>query len=284
MLNNFEFIDYLYNVFPKFQSLINSTIVIKYGGSAMKEDRLKYQVIDDIVFLFSIGVKIILVHGGGPMINNWLNKVNIQPRFENGVRMTDLETMEIVEMVLSGRINKNLVSLINQRNASAVGLSGKDSNLLVASKLNAVVDDYVGQIQSVNIQLLKILLNEGYIPVISSVASDSNGITYNINADSAAGFIASSLKSSKLILLTDTPGIMLDINDSSTLIHNLNIHDVNQLKDQHIISGGMIPKVDCCIKALKKDVQATYIIDGRIEHSLLLSLLTNENIGSIITL
>lgn len=283
MLNNFKFVESWHTILPILESLSNSIIVIKYGGSAMKEDKLTSFVVDDIVFLASMGIKIVLIHGGGPVINHWLNKVNIKPVFRNGMRMTNLETMEVVEMVLSGKVNKNLVSLINQRSIKAVGLSGKDSNLLIASKLNDIPDDYVGRVQYINIKLLQVLLNEGYIPVISSIACDSSGITYNINADIVAGLVASYLKASKLILLTDTPGIMFDVNDQATLIHSLNIQTINDLKNRNIISGGMIPKVDCCIQALKQDVESTHIIDGRVEHSLLISLLTNQTVGSIIT-
>lgn len=284
MLNNLHRIQALNESLPFIQSLFGSTLVIKYGGAAMKDNKLKYKIVNDIIFLSYLGIKIVLVHGGGPIINSWLNKINIEPKFRDGIRLTDYETMEVVEMVLSGKVNKNLVALMNQKKNCAVGLSGKDANLFIASKLNSLDDDYVGEIQTVNLKLINLLLDQGYIPVINSVACNEVGETYNINADTVAGAIAESLEADKLILLTDMPGIMFDINDEKTLIRNLNLQKINTLKSNNIISGGMIPKVDCCVNALKKNVQSAHIIDGRLEHSLLLEMFTNEGIGSILTL
>ena len=284
MSNNFHRVQILNQSLSSIQLLAGSTIVIKYGGAAMSSYDLKKKVIEDILFLSYIGLRIILVHGGGPVINYWLNKINIEPRFKNGVRLTDYQTMEIVEMVLSGKVNKEIVGLINQKKSCAIGLSGKDANFVIASKLNSLDNDYVGTVKCVNIELINLFLDNGYIPVISSVASDEMGYTYNINADVMAGSLAQSLKADKLVLLTDTPGIMLDVNSSATLLRNLNIIDISRLKNNNVISGGMIPKVDCCVDALKNHVKSAHIIDGRVPHSLLLELFTVDRIGSMLTL
>ena len=282
---NFDRFSLISDFLPFLQNYSGCIFVIKYGGSAMKDEFLKSKVIEDISFLHFLGIKIILVHGGGPFINQWLSKLNIVPKFEKGIRITDHPTMEIVEMVLAGQVNKNLVSLLNKNKVFSIGLSGKDSNLLVASSLFNSSHNLVGKIDKVNSKILKILLNNNYIPVIASVASNSdNDHTYNINADTAAGSIAASLKADKLILLTDTQGIMHDIHDPSSLIKSLNINDVKKLQQDLVISGGMIPKVECCVKALKSNVKSTHIIDGKIQHSLLYELLTRDRIGSMITL
>lgn len=263
---------------------LNSIFVIKYGGAAMIDDSLKVKVIEDIVMLHSLGIKIILVHGGGPFINDWLIKLNIQPRFEKGVRITNHETMEVVEMVLSGQINKHLVNLLSKYNISAVGLSGKDANLIKASRLFSSFDNFVGKVDRVDNSLLKLLLTNNYIPVIASIGTNINNDTYNINADTVAAAIAISMKATKLILLTDTPGIMLDLNDQSTLLKNLTLTEIKKLKKDQIISGGMIPKVDCCIEALLGNINSTHIIDGRREHALIYELLTKKRSGSMIVL
>nr|QCI09028.1 acetylglutamate kinase [Inkyuleea mariana] len=283
MLNNLERVQILSEILPFIKKLSGSIIVIKYGGAAMKNKHLKYNVIQDVLFLHSIGIKPILVHGGGPLINNWLKKINIEPKFENGIRITDLDTMEIVEMVLVGQVNKSLVHLFNQQNNCAVGLCGKDGNLIQASKLFPSSDNFVGKIDVVDPTIINLLLDSGYIPVVASTAGDNHNQTYNINADTAAGAIAKSLNAEKLVLLTDTPGIMLDMNNPKTLIKDLDIRQVNKLRYDKIISGGMIPKIECCIDVLKANVKSTHIIDGRIEHSLLLEILTADRIGSMIT-
>ena len=250
----------------------------------MKDNNLKSQVITDILFLFSLGIKIVLVHGGGPFINDWLNRLNIEPKFDDGIRITDAQTMEIVEMVLVGKINKELVSLININNNVGIGLSGKDANLLLASHMFNDSNNLVGTIDSVNSQVLNFLLDNNYIPVIASVASSNDLTTYNVNADTAAGAVAQALNAEKLILLTDTPGILLDIKDPNSLQKQLTTDNIHNLCKQNIISEGMIPKVNCCINALNNNVKTTHIIDGRIEHSLLWELLTNNRIGSQIVL
>ena len=284
MISTFNFNWFLDNCLPFIYKLRNKVIVIKYGGAAMKNNHLKFQVIMDILFLFSVGIKVVLVHGGGPFINDWLNRLNIEPKFENGIRITDSQTMEIVEMVLVGKINKELVNLINKNNNIAIGLSGKDSNLLLASSMFQDSNNLVGKIDSVNTKPLNLLLDNGYIPVIASVASSYDLTTYNINADTAAGNIAQALCAEKLVLLTDTPGILLDIQEPESLQKQLDVNSIEELCQQNIISGGMIPKVQCCLHALKNNVQTTHIIDGRLEHSLLFELLTNDRIGSQIVL
>lgn len=284
-LNAFSFLSYQ-DVSLFMQKYSGSIFVIKYGGAAMKNNDLRLKVIEDLVFLNSLGIKIVLVHGGGPFINDWLVKLNIKPKFENGIRLTDYHTMQIVEMVLSGQVNKELVSLLGQKNILSVGLSGKDSNLIIASSLFKSFDNFVGKVDKINNQLLNLLLDNNYIPVIASIASDFKNQTYNINADTIAGAIASSIKAEKLILLTDTPGVMLDINDSSTLVKTLTLRLVNELKDKKIIVGGMIPKIECCIDALitSSSISSAHIIDGRVEHALLYETLTLNRLGSMIVL
>nr|YP_009391929.1 acetylglutamate kinase [Acrosorium ciliolatum]ARW60073.1 acetylglutamate kinase [Acrosorium ciliolatum] len=290
MLNNsgfdrFSFLNYQdISVFT--QKYSGSIFVIKYGGSAMKNYNLRLKVIEDLAFLYSLGIKIILVHGGGPFINDWLVKLNIKPKFENGIRITDYNTMEIVEMVLSGKVNKQLVSLLSKKNILSVGLSGKDCNLITASSLFNSCNNFVGKVEKINNKLLNLLLDNNYIPVIASIASDFENCTYNINADTVAGAISSSMNANKLILLTDTPGVMLDMSDSSTLIKTLTLNYVNELKKKKVITGGMLPKIDCCIDGLlsSSSMSSAHIIDGRIEHSLLYELLTLDRLGSMITL
>ena len=267
---------------PYIQKFTNRTIVIKYGGAAMKDGSLKDGVIRDLVFLSSVGVRPILVHGGGPEINNWLGKLNIESQFKNGLRVTDAATMDVVEMVLVGRVNKELVSLINQAGALAVGLCGKDGNLIQARHVGTEGIGFVGEVASVDPQLLKSLVDHGYIPVISSVAADEKGQAHNINADTAAGEIAAALDAEKLILLTDTPGILEDYQNPSSLLTKLDIRTARDLITQGIVSGGMIPKVNCCVRSLAQGVKAAHIIDGRIPHALLLEIFTDEGIGSMI--
>lgn len=282
MLNSFQRVQVLTEALPLIQKFSGRIIVIKYGGSAMKNEQLKNKIINDVWFLSLVGIKPVLVHGGGPIINSWLQKMDIEPKFQNGIRVTDYETMEIVDMVLVGKVNKDLVTLLNKNTDSAIGLSGKDGNLIKASRMFDTDNNFVGKVDSVNTELLNFLLEKNYIPIIASTAADNKGQAYNINADTVAGAIATELKAEKLILLTDTPGIMYNVNDPNTLLKHLTIHDICQLKNQKIISGGMIPKVDCCISALKGKVSSTHIIDGRIEHSLLLEIFTSHGIGSMI--
>ena len=267
---------------PYIQKFANRTIVIKYGGAAMKDGKLKAGVIRDIVFLCSVGVRPIVVHGGGPEINTWLDKLGIEPQFKDGLRVTDADTMDIVEMVLVGRVNKELVSLINQAGGSAVGLCGKDGDLIKARPIGKEGVGFVGEITSINEELIKSLVSSGYVPIISSVAADENGQAYNINADTVAGEIAAALEAEKLILLTDTPGILEDYHDHSTLITKLDIQKARELIDSGIVSGGMIPKVTCCVRSLAQGVKAAHILDGRVPRALLLEIFSDEGIGSMI--
>ncbi len=283
MLNDFERVQVLSEALPFIQKFAGRTVVIKYGGSAMQNQILKNKVIEDILFLSYIGLKPVLVHGGGPMINNWLEKLNIKAEFKQGIRVTDLPTMEIVEMVLIGQVNQELVALINKNKGKAIGLSGKDAQLMIAGSLFEQTNNFVGKINSINIKIIDLLVKEGYIPVIASVAADLHGQSYNINADTVAGEIAAKLQAEKLILLTDTPGILMEVNNPKTLVRSLDCIKVKDLKSKNIISGGMIPKVDCCIKAIKSGVKAAHIIDGQIEHALLLEILTRDGIGSMVS-
>ncbi|MFW6359041.1 MAG: acetylglutamate kinase [Chroococcales cyanobacterium] len=267
---------------PYIQQFAGRTVVVKYGGAAMKDSSLKDQVIRDIVFLSCVGVRPVVVHGGGPEINSWLGKLGIEPQFKNGLRVTDAATMDVVEMVLVGRVNKELVALINRAGGKAVGLCGKDGNLIKARHVGKAEVGFVGEVSSVDIDLVESLVNSGYVPVISSVAADETGQAHNINADTVAGEIAAALGAEKLILLTDTPGILRDYKDPSTLINRLNIQEARQLIDDGIVAGGMIPKVTCCVRSLAQGVRAAHILDGRIPHSLLLEILTDEGIGSMI--
>ena len=267
---------------PYIQKFANRTIVIKYGGAAMKDSSLKAKVIRDIVFLSCVGVRPVVVHGGGPEINIWLKKLNIASLFKDGLRVTDAATMDVVEMVLAGRVNKELVSLISRAGALAVGLCGKDGNLIQARPVGKEGVGFVGEVTNVDTGLIESLVNSGYVPVISSVAADENGQAYNINADTVAGEIAAALQAEKLILLTDTPGILYDYHDPSTLLNKLDIQKARDLIDRGIVSGGMIPKVSCCVRSLAQGVKAAHILDGRLPHSLLLEILTDEGIGSMI--
>ena len=267
---------------PYIQQFAGRTVVVKYGGAAMKDSTLKDKVIRDVVFLACVGLRPVVVHGGGPDINSWLGKLGIEPQFRNGLRVTDAATMDVVEMVLVGRVNKELVSLINRAGGKAVGLCGKDGNLIKARPEGREGIGFVGEVNSVDVQLIESLVNSGYIPVVSSVAADDTGQAYNINADTVAGEIAAALGAEKMILLTDTPGILKDYKDPSTLIAKVSIQEARELIEMGIVSGGMIPKVTCCVRSLAQGVRAAHIIDGRIPHALLLEIFTDEGIGSMI--
>mgnify|MGYP000467278178 FL=1 len=268
---------------PYIQQFAGKTIVVKYGGAAMKDSTLKDQVIRDVVFMSCVGLRPVLVHGGGPEINIWLDKLGIEPQFKNGLRVTDAATMDVVEMVLVGRVNKEIVSLINTAGGSAVGLCGKDAHLITARPANAEGVGFVGEVTNVDIRILEVMVNAGHIPVVSSVAADENGQAYNINADTVAGEIAAALGAEKLILLTDTAGILRDYKDPSTLIPQLDIQEARNLIEVGIVAGGMIPKVSCCVRSLAQGVRAAHILDGRLPHSLLLEIFTDAGIGSMIT-
>ena len=273
----------LIDTLPYIQKYNNKILVIKYGGNAMTNKELKDAVMTDIVLLSLVGVKVVLVHGGGPEISDMLKKLNIESRFVNGLRYTDDATVDVVKMVLSGKVNKELVQLLAQHKGSAVGLCGIDGEMLVAEKKKT--DDgqdlgWVGEITKVNTKPILDALNNGNVPVIATVATDSEGNTYNINADTAAARIAAELGAENLILMTDIAGLLRDKDDPSTLIPEVNVSEVPFLKRQGIISGGMIPKIDCCVEAVRRGVRKTVIIDGRVPHSILIEILSNEGIGT----
>ena len=282
-MNDSQRVSILSEALPYIQRFSGRKIVIKYGGSVMEKDILKKAVFRDIALLASVGVRPIIVHGGGPEINNWLIKLKIKPKFEGGLRVTDEKTMEIVEMVLMGRVNKQIVRGINETGATSIGLSGLDGNLIQARKLKTSTHGFVGDISKINSSILDPLIDKGYIPVISSIGSSNNGISLNINADYVAGEIAAAINAEKLILLTDTPGILKDLNNPKSLIRNLNLKQARKYIDENIISDGMRPKTECCIRAIAQGVKATHIIDGRIEHALLLEIFTDTGKGTMIS-
>ncbi|MBW4662652.1 MAG: acetylglutamate kinase [Chroococcus sp. CMT-3BRIN-NPC107] len=267
---------------PYIQQFSGRIVVVKYGGAAMKDSTLKDRVVRDVVFLACVGLRPVIVHGGGPEINSWLDKLGIEPQFSNGLRVTDAPTMDVVEMVLVGRVNKEIVSLINQAGGSAVGLCGKDGNLIKARPEGRQGIGFVGEVSTMDVRILESLLKDGYIPVVSSVAADESGQAYNINADTVAGEIAAALGAEKLILLTDTAGILQDYKDPSSLLYKLDIQQARQLIADGVVGGGMIPKVNCCVRSLAQGVKAAHIIDGRIPHALLLEIFTDSGIGSMI--
>ncbi|MGF1602182.1 MAG: acetylglutamate kinase [Thermosynechococcaceae cyanobacterium] len=283
MLSDNDRVKVLSEALPYIQAFAGKTIVVKYGGAAMKDESLKAGVIRDIVFMASVGLKLVVVHGGGPEINLWLNKLGIEAQFKNGLRVTDAPTMDVVEMVLVGRVNKELVSLISQAGGAAVGVCGKDGNLVTARPQGEAGIGFVGEVNAINSDLISTLLGGGYIPIVSSVADDETGQPYNINADTVAGELAASLEAEKLILLTDTAGILRDAKDSSTLIPQLSIGEARSLIEHQVVAGGMIPKVLCCVRSLAQGVSAAHIIDGQVPHALLLEIFTDAGVGSMIT-
>ena len=272
----------LNDALPYIRKYHDKVVVIKYGGNAMTSEELKNAVMSDIVLLSLVGIKTVLVHGGGPEISEMLKKVGIASRFVNGLRYTDADTAEIVRMVLAGKINKSLVSLLGQHGGQVIGLCGSDGGMIGVKKLEAEEDlGFVGEITSVNVQPITDALDKGYIPVIATVATDKEGQAYNINADTAAARIAAALKAENLILMTDIRGLLRDKDDESTLIPEVQVSEVPHLIRQGIISGGMIPKIECCVEAVRRGVSKTCIIDGRIKHSILIEILSNEGIGTL---
>ena len=271
----------LIDALPYIQKYNNKIVVIKYGGNAMTNEELKDAVMSDIVLLNLVGIKTVLVHGGGPEINDMLRRVGIESKFINGLRYTDEATVDIVKMVLAGKVNKELVAHLAQHKGRALGMCGIDGNMIRCHKLEAEQDlGFVGEIDEVDTKPIKDALNNGYIPVIATVASDRSGQTYNINADTAAARIAAELSAENLVLMTDIRGLLRDKDDESTLIAKVQVSEVPFLKRQGIISGGMIPKIDCCVEAVRRGVNKAVIIDGRIPHSILIELLSNEGIGT----
>lgn len=267
---------------PYIQKYYGKIVVIKYGGNAMINDELKEQVMEDIILLSLVGVKVVLIHGGGPEITEALAKNGKKTEFVDGLRVTDAETAQIVQMVLSGKINKGLVNLLGSKGGRAMGVSGVDAHMIEADVKDERLG-FVGEITSVNVTPILDLLEKGYIPVVSTVGCDSNGNIYNINADTAAAYIAGGLKAERLITMTDIAGILKDRDDPNSLIPNITIKEARKLFDDHTISGGMIPKVQCCIDAIHKGVKKVIIMDGRVPHSLLIELLTNEGAGTMVT-
>ncbi|PNS91902.2 hypothetical protein POPTR_018G001600v4 [Populus trichocarpa] len=277
-------VDILSESLPYIQKFRGKTVVVKYGGAAMKQPELKASVVSDLVLLSCVGLRPVLVHGGGPEINHWLKLLNIEPLFHEGLRVTDAKTMEIVSMVLVGKVNKDLVSLINKAGATAVGLSGMDGRLLMAKPTpNSAKLGFVGEVARVDPTILQPLVNNGHIPVIASVAADELGQSYNINADTVAGEVAAALGAEKLILLTDVAGILENKDDPGSLVREIDIKGVKKLIEEKKVGGGMIPKVNCCVASLSQGVRTASIIDGRVQHSLLHEIMSEEGIGTMIT-
>ena len=282
IISNAERAEVLTAALPYIRRYNGKIVVVKYGGNAMINEELKKEVMQDIVLLWLTGVKIVLVHGGGPEISDMMTRLDKKPEFVNGLRVTDKETVDIVQMVLAGKVNKTLVNLLEMTGGKAMGISGIDGHLIEATFKDEKLG-YVGNITGVNIEPVLDLLEKGYIPVVSTLACDDDGNTYNINGDTAAAHIAGALEAERMIMMTDIAGILRDKDDPSTLIPEVTIGEAKELYDTGVISGGMIPKVDCCIEALNHGVNNVIIMDGRIHHSILMELLTDEGAGTMVT-
>lgn len=278
--SNADRAEVLTQALPYIKRYTGKTVVVKYGGNAMINETLKQQVMEDIVLLWLIGVKIVLIHGGGPEISELMKKVGKESVFVDGLRVTDKESMEIVQMVLAGKVNKTLVNLLEMKGGRAVGLSGIDGRI-IESRIKNEKLGFVGEITKINPKTIEDLLSNGYIPVISTIGCDASGNTYNINGDTAAAHIAGALNAERLIMMTDIDGILRDKDDLSTLIHEISIAETEKLYSVGIISGGMIPKVECCVEAIHKGVKNVVIMDGRVPHSILMELLTDEGAGTL---
>ncbi len=279
-ISNAQRASILVNALPYIQEYNGKVVVIKYGGNAMINEQLKDSVMRDIVLLWLIGVKVVLVHGGGPEITDMLSRVGKESKFVNGLRVTDKETVEIAQMVLAGKINKGLVHLLEQKGGRSIGLSGLDGHLITA-KVKNVDLGFVGEIDKINIQPVIDVLEKGYIPVISTIGCDMDGNVYNINADTAASMIAGALSAECLVSMTDISGLLRDPADPNSLIPHITVNETKELVKNGSISGGMIPKVECCIQAIECGVKKVFIIDGRIPHAILIETLTNEGIGTM---
>ena len=279
--SNAERAEVLTAALPYIRRYTGKLVVIKYGGNAMVDENLKQQVMEDIVLLWLIGVKVVLIHGGGPEISAMMAKLGKEPKFINGLRVTDKETIDIVQMVLAGKVNKDLVNLLQTKGGHAIGLSGIDGGILECQMKDEKLG-YVGKITKVRTQPIEDILEKNYIPVVSTVASDRQGNAYNINGDTAAAHIAGALGAERLIMMTDIAGILQDKDDPSTLIPEITVSEAKGLYDSGVISGGMIPKVDCCIDAIEHGVENVVIMDGRIPHSILMELLTDEGAGTMV--
>ncbi len=279
--SNMERAEVLTEALPYIKRYTGKTVVVKYGGNAMIDENLKQQVMEDIVLLWLIGVKIVLVHGGGPEINEVMERFGKEPKFVDGLRVTDKETVDIVQMVLAGKVNKTLVNLLEMKGGKAMGISGLDGRLIEAEAKDERLG-YVGNIKKVNIAPVEDLLEKNYIPVISTIGCDKKGNAYNINGDTAAAFIAGALKAKRLIMMTDIAGILKDKDDPKTIIPHLTVSEAKKLYKNGVISGGMIPKVDCCIEAINEGVKNVIIMDGTVPHSILMELLTDEGAGTMV--
>ena len=279
--SNMQRAEVLTQALPYIKKYSGKVVVVKYGGNAMINEDLKQQVMEDICLLWLIGVKVVLIHGGGPEISETMKRFGKKSEFVNGLRVTDKETVDIVQMVLAGKVNKTLVNLLQMKGGHAVGLSGIDGGILEA-KVKDERLGFVGEVTKVRPQPIMDLLEKNYIPVVSTVASDRQGNTYNINGDTAAAYLAGALGAERLIMMTDIAGILRDNDDPTTLIPHITVSEARKLYDEGIISGGMIPKVDCCIEALEHGVNNVVIMDGRIPHSILMELLTDEGAGTMV--
>ena len=271
----------LTEVLPYIRSYNGKIVVVKYGGNAMVSEQLRHQVMEDIVLLSLVGVRVVLVHGGGPEISELMERLGKKPQFVDGLRVTDKETMDIVQMVLAGKVNKTLVKLLEMKGGKAMGISGLDGNLIQARMRSSQLG-YVGSITGVNIGPVMDLLEKGYIPVVSTLGCDAEGNTYNINGDTAAAYIAGALRAQRLIMMTDIAGVLRDKNDPTTLIPQLTIREAVELFERDVIAGGMIPKVECCIDAIHRGVESAIIMDGRVPHSILMEILTDEGAGTMV--
>ena len=279
--SNAERAEVLVQALPYIKRYNGRIVVVKYGGNAMINESLKQQVMEDIVLLHLIGVKVVLVHGGGPEISETMQKLGKKSEFVDGLRVTDRETVDIVQMVLTGKINKTLVNLLEMKGGQAMGISGMDGRLIEA-KIKDERLGYVGEITKINIHPVLDLLEKGYIPVISTMGCDREGNAYNINGDTAAAHIAGALEAERLIMLTDIEGILRDRNDRATLIPELDVEEARRLREEGVIAGGMIPKVECCVEAIRWGVKNVVIMDGRVPHSILMEILTDEGAGTMI--
>ncbi len=281
LFSNAQRAEVLTQALPYIKRYNGKTVVVKYGGNAMINNQLKEQVMEDIVLLSLVGVKVVLVHGGGPEISDLMARLGKKPEFVDGLRVTDKETVDIVQMVLAGKVNKSLVNLLEMKGGKAIGLSGMDGRLIEA-KMRDERLGYVGSITHVNIAPVTDVLEKGYIPVISTIGCDREGNAYNINGDTAAAFIAGALGAERLIMMTDIAGILRDKDDATSLIRDVTIKEAKKLFADGVISGGMIPKVECCIEALHRGVKNVVIMDGRVPHAILMEILTNEGAGTMV--
>ncbi len=281
MITNMQRAEVLIQALPYLNDYVGETIVVKYGGNAMTDETLKEQVMEDIVWLWKVGIRVVLVHGGGPELSELMMRLGKKPAFIDGLRVTDKETIDLAQMVLAGKINKSLVNMVQAKGGKAIGLSGMDGRLIEA-KIRNPKYGYVGDVTKINANVIEALLNDGYIPVISTLGCDEEGNTYNINGDTAAGKIASTLQAKKMILLTDIEGVLKDRNDPESLISHLTLSEAKELIEKEIVSGGMIPKISCCTDAIEEGLNSAVILDGRVSHAILMEIFTNEGAGTLI--